>query len=244
MNNDKNKDLLQDEAPKTNEGAVVQASRWNKLAAKKWIFPATYMAAAAIILTLMWVYQGGDNKSLTKDDLGITQTEGKIDEEGNAVPVTAVAEPLGYPVADPTALEVKKPFYEQDASAEVKQAAVVEYDDTYTLHMGVDYSAADDKPFDVLAALTGKVTRSEKHPLLGHLVEITSEGGLKTVYQSLSDVTVKAEQQVKKGDVIAKAGRNELEKDLGVHVHFEVRENDKAVNPDTLFEAKQENEDQ
>ncbi|MFD2615521.1 peptidoglycan DD-metalloendopeptidase family protein [Paenibacillus gansuensis] len=248
MNNDKNQDKLQDQAPKTVEGAAVKGSGWKKLLGKKWVFPAAYMAAAAIILTLMWVYQGADNKPLK--DMGLTttgtQTEtGTGTEDGGAVPVNAVAEPLGYPVADPTALEVSREFYNPEASNEEKQAMVVEYDNTYSYHMGIDYAAKDDQKFDVLAAMTGKVTRVElKHPLLGNLVEVTNAAGLKTVYQSLSDVAVKQDQEVKKGDVIAKAGRNELEKDLGVHVHFEVRDNDKPVNPESLLEAKTEKEDQ
>lgn len=39
--------------------------------AKKWVFPATYVAAAAIILTLMWVYQDTGTKTVSQDDLGI-----------------------------------------------------------------------------------------------------------------------------------------------------------------------------
>jgi stage II sporulation protein Q len=43
---------------------------------------------------------------------------------------------------------------------------------------------------------------------------------------------VKVGQTVKKGDVIARAGRNTFEKEEGIHLHFEVRNKDQqSVNP-------------
>jgi stage II sporulation protein Q len=234
--NDKNQEKRQEQTPKTVEGVVVKTTGWKKVMAKKWVFPAAYMAAAAIILTLMWVYQGANQKSLNGDDLGLTKVEqGETAGEG-AVPVTAIAETVTYPVKDRNVLEVVKKFYDSKASNEDKEAAVVEYNSTFTTHMGVDYAALDDKPFDVLAALSGTVTRVDKHILTGNTVEITAPNGITTIYQSLADVTVLKDQKVKQGDVIAKAGRNELEKEEGTHLHFEMRdENNKPLNPELLL---------
>ncbi|MNE67260.1 Stage II sporulation protein Q [compost metagenome] len=81
----------------------------------------------------------------------------------------------------------------------------------------------------------GKVTRVEEVPLLGFVVEITHANNLKTVYESVADVKVKQDAEVKQGDVIANAGRNEIEKDLGNHVHFAVYENGELVNPTTVL---------
>lgn len=58
---------------------------------------------------------------------------------------------------------------------------------------------------------------------------------MKTVYQSLADVKVAKGDTVKKGDTLGTAGRSELEKALGVHVHFEVYDNNKPVNPTSLL---------
>ena len=49
-------------------------------------------------------------------------------------------------------------------SNEVKQAAMVQYGDTFTPHMGVDFQDRMMQTFDVLAALSGKVTVVEKNP--------------------------------------------------------------------------------
>jgi stage II sporulation protein Q len=58
-----------------------------------------------------------------------------------------------------------------------------------------------------------------------------------TVYQSLADVKVKEGQKVKKGDVIAKAGRNQFEISAGNHLHFELRKGKQSVNPEPYLKS-------
>jgi stage II sporulation protein Q len=107
----------------------------------------------------------------------------------------------------------------------------VQYGDTITPHTGIDLASPNDQTFDVLAALSGKVTVVEKNPLTGNQVEITDSNGLVTIYQSLTDIKVAQGAEVKQGDVIAKAGVNELEKDDGVHLHFEVHQSQYLTQP-------------
>ncbi|MCR8632340.1 M23 family metallopeptidase [Paenibacillus radicis (ex Xue et al. 2023)] len=239
--NDQKRDLQNnEEAPKSNEG--VQGSpafSWKRFLAKKWVFPATYMAAAAIILTLMWVYQDA-GKSALNGELGLdgkstTVTNNVMKPE--SVAVNTVTETMQLPFKEKGELDVILPYFDSKASNEVRQAAMVEYGDTFTPHMGMDFAKHDNSVFDVQAAMSGKVTTVEKNPVVGNLVEITHSNGLVTVYQSLAEIKVAKDADVKKGDVIAKAGRNELEKDQGVHLHFEVRqgENGASVNPEQFF---------
>ncbi len=57
-----------EETPKTVLGgtsAAKSSSGWKNLFAKRWVSPAIFMAAAAIIVTLMWIYQGADQTSPT-----------------------------------------------------------------------------------------------------------------------------------------------------------------------------------
>ncbi|KPV60516.1 membrane protein [Paenibacillus sp. A3] len=232
------RDLVQEEAPKSTEGAQSgTASSWKRLLAKKWVFPATYMAAAAIILTLMWWYQGA---SITKPDKNVSLDATKSGTvTGNvsgtdAVATNAKQETMQWPVKERSELDVVLPFFDNKASNEVRQAAMVEYGDTFTPHMGMDFARHDNQAFDVLAVMGGKVTAVQKDPVVGNLVEITHSNGLVSVYQSLAEVKVAKDAEVKKGDVIAKAGRNELEKDQGTHLHFELRQGQggPAVNPE------------
>lgn len=237
----KEKQLQAESAPKSTDGAA-KSSGWKRLMGKKWVFPATYMAAAAIILTLMWVYTDSGEKTLSEAELGldVTQTE-TVSEATNkpgALAVAANAETMQWPVQNRDEVEVVMHFFDSKASNEVRQAAMIEYGDTLTPHVGVDFARQDNQPFDVVAAMSGKVTRVEKDPVVGQLVEITHSDGTVTIYQSLADVRVASGVDVKKGDVIAAAGRNELEKELGTHVHFEVRQNGTPVNPESLIGEK------
>lgn len=228
---EKNKNIQPNEdAPKSIEGApAVKSSSWKRLLAKKWVFPATYMAAAAIILTLMWVYQDSGSRSLTDKQVGLdvsTKGSSVTDAVSNpdATAVTTAAETMQWPVKDRNQVEVIMHFFDSTSSNEVRQAAMVQYNDTYMPHMGLDLATQDGQPFEVAAALSGKVTLVEKHPIVGNQVVVEHSNGLVTVYQSLDEVKVQKNAQINKGDIIAKAGRNELEKNLGVHVHFEVRQ--------------------
>lgn len=209
---------------------------WRRLFSKKWVFPAVYMAAAALILTLVWVYQGSGGK--VEDASGKQSvTETVMNPGQEAVPVAAPVETMQWPVKERGEVEQIMSFYEEKAADNIKQAALVEYGDTFTPHLGMDLARQDDKDFDVLAALSGKVSLVEKNPLVGYQVEITHPNGLVTVYQSLGSVNVQKGADVKKGDVIAKAGRNELEKDHGTHLHFEVRQgaSGASVNPEQFL---------
>ena len=243
--NQENKNIQSTEpAPNLKEGAnTVQHSAWKRFLAKKWVFPAAYIAAAAIILTLMWVYQGAGNNLAVKSQpaKGASQqaaASSDANSQTSAVAANAKTDTMQWPVADASAVKVAKPFYDSTASSEDRQAAVVQFQDTFTPHVGVDLTEDNNQAFDVLAAAAGTVTRVDKDPLVGNLVEITSSNGDVEIYQSLDNVQINKGDQVQQGAVIAKAGRNELEKDMGVHLHFEVRQgtDHTPVNPLTLLQ--------
>lgn len=240
---DKNK-VVHDESLKNKQGdSGAQPSSWNRMFSKRWVFPAVYTAAAAIILTLVWVYQDAGQKPLTQDTPAVATQDGAntaknpgtANEDPAALEVVASAESLAWPVASPADIEVVKPFYDENGSEENHLAAMVEYNDTFAPNVGIDIAREDNKTFEVKAALSGEVTRVEDVAVFGKVIEVTSPGNLKTVYQSLGDTKVKQGDEIKQGDTLATAGRSEIEKDLGNHVHFEVYEDGKVVNPSDLL---------
>jgi len=226
------------EAPAAKEGdRKTASSAWKRFLGRRWVFPAAYMIAAAIILSLMWAYQDFlDRSPSDKAESGLTAVEGVQDQAGtgegeDSLPAAVPSESMAWPVADSAAVEVVTPFFDPSASQEVKQAAIIQTGNEFHPSMGISLARQDQQTFDVLAAMSGTVVRAEQLPLVGYVVEISHGDGLSTYYQSLENVTVSVGDEVRQGQVIARAGRNELEKDLGVHLHFEVREHDVPVNP-------------
>nr|WP_078543457.1 M23 family metallopeptidase [Litchfieldia alkalitelluris] len=202
---------------------------------KRWVFPAIYLVAAAIILTTVLWFQGNNDLA---EDLNYDNDKNPQDvsqNEPDSVVVNRPAENFVMPVLNEDVVEVSKKFYNVDGTEEEQEAALVFYDNTYTENKGIDIVAKDGSVFDVTASLGGTVTRSEKDSTLGHIVEIEHAEGVVTVYQSLSDVQVSQGDVVDQGQVIAKSGKNLLNKEAGSHVHFEIRNNGLAVNPEDFF---------
>ncbi len=102
----------------------------------------------------------------------------------------------------------------------------------YYVHEGVDFTAAVGT--EVLAAEDGVVESVYKDDLLlGTEIVLSHGNGLKTLYRFVTETDgLTVGKTVKKGDVIATVAEptgNEY-KD-GAHLHFEVMENGKSVDP-------------
>ena len=94
-------------------------------------------------------------------------------------------------------------------------------------HSGIDFNGQLGS--DVLAVADGVVTFAGRHSGYGNMVDIDHGNGYMTRYAHNSENLVKPGQRVRSGDVVGKMGRTG--RATGVHVHFEVWLNDRAVNP-------------
>ncbi len=97
----------------------------------------------------------------------------------------------------------------------------------WTFHYGLDIVAAWGNP--VRATADGFVLKINDDKLLGKSIILSHGLGVTTLYGHLSKITVREGQKVKRGDVIGNVGNTG--KAIGPHVHYEVRSNDKRVNP-------------
>jgi stage II sporulation protein Q len=93
----------------------------------------------------------------------------------------------------------------------------------------------DGETFDVLAALSGTVTKVEEDALLGNVIEVEHDKGIVTQYQSVTEMNVEVGDQVDQGAALAKAGESLFNEEAGVHVHFEIRKDGLPVNPLDYF---------
>lgn len=255
QNNNNSNQKRQTHTPDSSNTPSPQAKGWKKFLRKKWTFPVIYMGAAALILAIIMIYQNPNQYSIDEDEWNPERAEqqseatdaeqaGMKGEEGEeAVPVNAETETMIWPVSEDVEVDVVTNFFEESASDEVKAAAMIRYKDQFWPHTGIDLATADEKAFDVMAVLDGTVVKAEQDPMVGLTVEIEHENGLVTVYQSLGEMNVETGDQVSQGEVIGTAGRNNFEKDAGVHLHFEVQENGEPVNPDEFLSQAKTNDE-
>lgn len=214
-------------------------SKWKKATKKKWVLPAIYIGSAAILIAGVLWFQAINGNLLGNETDNITDVADdqypNFSEEQEAVPVNVAVENFKMPVLDEKAVTIKKQFYDNDASSEEQEAALVVYNNTYYPNTGIDIAMESGDSFDVVASLSGTVTRAENDPILGNVVEIEHDNDVVTFYQSLDAMHVEVGTEVVQGEVIGTAGTSEYNKDAGVHVHFEIRQNNQPVNPVEFF---------
>lgn len=98
-------------------------------------------------------------------------------------------------------------------------------------HNGLDIAEPEGSP--VRSAGVGKVIFSGERRGYGNLVIVDHGDGLETYYAHCSQNLVKQGETVKKGEEIAKVGHTG--RATGPHLHFEVRRDGKAVNPEAFI---------
>jgi stage II sporulation protein Q len=198
---------------------------------KRWAYPAMYLASAAIIITAILWYQAAGNDVAEDQELGYeedVQTGNEFDRP--AVEVNRTMENFVMPVADENEVTIAKGFYDVNASEEEQEAALVVYDNQYHPNQGIDISLGG-KDFDVLAAMSGTVTKVQEDSLLGNMIEVEHDKGIVTRYQSVKDFAVEVGDTVEQGQKLAAAGQSLFNEEAGIHVHFEIRKDNVAVNP-------------
>ena len=137
-------------------------------------------------------------------------------------------------------VSIAKTYYDYQADAESQEKSIVYHDNTYMQNSGVDYVL--EAGFDVVSVLDGTVTKVSEDDLVGKTVEVKHDNDYVTVYQSLSEVSVKKGDTVKQGQVLGKSGSNKLDSDLGNHLHFELYVNGQVVNPESYVDKELKNE--
>ncbi len=97
-------------------------------------------------------------------------------------------------------------------------------------HAGVDIAAAYGR--DVPAAAEGRVEFAGEQGGYGQTVVVAHAGGVKTRYAHLSQIDVKPGDTVEAGDILGRVGQTG--RSTGPHLHFEVTEDDRPVDPELL----------
>ncbi len=105
-------------------------------------------------------------------------------------------------------------------------------DELDRFHHGIDIQAAVGTP--VRAILPGKVEKISSSPIYGKYIKINHGNGVYSLYAGVDNITVKIEESVETGKVIAQCSA-EGDFDEG-GLHFELREKSGLVDPLTRLE--------
>ncbi len=100
------------------------------------------------------------------------------------------------------------------------------------MHKGVDFAAPRGTP--IYAAGSGVVTKASRFGGYGNYIKIRHKNGLETAYAHLNKYAkgVKSGSRVQQGQVIGYVGTTG--RSTGPHLHFEVLQNGKQVNPKSI----------
>ncbi len=169
----------------------------------------------------------GGNEDIIDNNQQVVLPE---DSNNNDTPVVVVEdEKLAKPfVVDAT---IKTYYFDATDDSKTQENALIYYNGMYTPSKGVDY-AYNNTMFDVVASFSGTIIEKKVDALYGATVYVKSnDNDLVAVYSSLSDIRVNVGDQIKQGDVIAKAGNNTINSNLGNHLNFSLLKNNKHIDP-------------
>ena len=99
------------------------------------------------------------------------------------------------------------------------------------LHKGIDIKAPIGTP--IMATADGIVVKTELHEAYGKMVVIKHNDTYESLYAQMSKIDVKPGDLIMKGEKIGEVGNSG--KSTGPHLHFEIEENGKKVNPELFI---------
>lgn len=211
---------------KNSNGKVFAFMRKNAV----YLVLAFCILAIGLSITLMLLNENGAGNS--------------VDAGNEAPPVSTPVEPEepNDPVVNPGDSSGTEPVVKpiEFVMPVANATSVNEYTDTmvwcstlgrFQTHLAVDFFAAEGSK--VYAVYDGTVTDVSTTLLEGTTVTVDHGNGLYSVYNSLADGDcVSVGQTVKQGDVIGEVSvTNRQEYKDGAHLHFEVVENGKIIDP-------------
>lgn len=166
-------------------------------------------------------------ESLSKQNDYVTE-----DTINDSIPVINTTKKIINPYID-SSVKIRKTYYDYKGESQSQENSITVHENTYIQNSGIDFTS--DNQFDVISILEGTVISVKEDNLIGKTIEIKHDNGIISSYQSLSEVNVKKDDYINQGQVIGKSGTNELDKEIGNHLHLEIYENGNSVNPENYL---------
>lgn len=181
-----------------------------------------------ILITVLFLNISLKEESIDPDYVTETIVE-------DILPVINQTKKIIRPYQDKT-VRVLKNFYDYQSDEALQKTSIIVHENNYIQNSGVDYGK--DTEFEVISILEGTVISVKEDDSLKGTIEIKHDNGFISVYQSLKDIKVKKDQVISQGQVLGTATTNELDKDLGNHLHFELVVSGQNVNPEIYLDKE------
>ena len=199
---------------------------------KSFVVPVIYSVAIVISIFSMYLVKNIFTKNMDSNKNEVKYVDNEITGVDTVIPVISTSTSIIKPYTN-NDVKIVNNFYNYQADAESQQNSILYYENTYMQNSGVDY--AMDSEFDVVSILDGTVIKVEENDILGVIVEIRHTNDLISIYQSLKDVSVKVDDKVVQGQIIAKSGTSNINTSLTNHLHFELYHKGMIVNPEDYY---------
>lgn len=191
-----------------------------------------YGVGFVLLVTLSFTLEGFFSKKTLKEDIKhVSDTSISRKKVTPVVSESKIIRP--YNDSD---IKILLNYYDYKGEDEKQKESLIVYENTYMQSSGVTYGGKDN--FDVIAVLDGKVTNVKEDELLGNIIEITHDNGIISIYQSLSEVKVKLNDQIKQGTIIGKSGTCKVNSNLGSNLYFELIVNGNLVDPELYYDKQ------
>lgn len=216
---------MREENNKQQQNKTSPKTKWQQ---KPWFWPAIYGGIAVVLIGLVSIYAVFTNQ----DETDTVNEKATQHEDSPIIETNARTETLKYPFDESKLSEAKivQDFYDINADAKTRENALLVFGQTFSTSSGISISI-NNEPFEVLAAMSGEVKEVKLDAFTGNKIIIAHPNGMETHYSSVSDILVKQGDKVEQGQPIATTIENDWNPTAGIHLHFEVLEDGKPVNP-------------
>ena len=200
---------------------------------KRNIYPITVSFCTVLILSIITI---SAYTSIKNSNSAVKQTNSTISDEQTVNKNADDEENVPEPVNEEKQIIFDLPFDGAKISKEFADTSLL-YDQTTKLwctHQGIDLACEEGTR--VKSVYDGVITKIESSMMNGTVVYLKVSDKLTVVYKGLSsDISVKEGDKVKQGAEIGKVTSFLAEKADGIHLHLELMQDDKLINPTQYF---------
>lgn len=213
-----------------------RGEKMTKRKLKPFVIPTIYvLSIITFAVSVYFIQRIVSTKTFTTKEQKIEYVDKEILNTNQYIPVISTGTEIKKPYLAEDVI-IARGFYSKDADEATQEKALIYYEGTYMQNSGVDYKGT--VAFDVVSILDGTVTSVKQDNILGTTIEIRHKNDLISVYQSLTEITVKENDTVLQGQIIGKSGKNNISADLEEHLHFELYYKGAIVNPEEYYGKK------